>query len=291
MQNLLEYVIFLILAGIVRFMGINSARRISFIIAYIFYYVIPIRKKVTINNLKKAFPEYSESEIRKIAFESYKSFSITLVEVLFIPFMTREEMENSIICKASELDLITNCYHRNSGLILLSGHFGNWEYIALAVSLKINIPFHVVVKSQRNPYVDAYLNKGRTKWINKVIPLGVSIRNTYAELKQKNIVAMVADQRGPKEGMRINFLNQSTALYSGPALLALKTNAPIIYGVTTRQPDYKYIAYITEINLEDLPLNEDERIQEVSRRHMAFLESVIKKHPEQWLWMHNIWKY
>jgi KDO2-lipid IV(A) lauroyltransferase len=291
MQNLIEYIIFLILAGFIRFIGLKTARRLSLIIAFIFYYIIPIRKKVTISNLQKAFPEYSKSEIRKIAFESYKSFSITLVEVLFIPFMTQEEIENSLICKESELDLIKDCYNRKNGLILLSGHFGNWEYIALAVSLKVNIPFHVVVKSQRNPYVDAYLNKGRTKWINKVIPLGVSVRKTYAELKSKNIVAMVADQRGPEEGMRINFLNQSTALYQGPALLALKTNAPIIYGLTIRQANYKYITYITEINLENLPDDEERRIQEVSQRHMAFLESFIRKHPEQWLWMHNIWKY
>lgn len=289
MKNFLEYSLFLILAGIVRLLGLKVSRRLSIIIAFIFYYIIPIRKQVTLKNLHKAFPEYSEREIKKVAFGSYKSFSITLVEMLFIPFMTREQIENAIYCE--DVELVKKYYERNNGLIALSGHFGNWEYGALSVSAKINVPFHVVVKSQRNPYVDAYLNHGRTRWINKIVPLGVSIRKIYAELKAKNIVAMVADQRGPQEGMRVNFFGQQSSIYPGPAMLAIKTRAPILYVLTIRQPDYSYTAQISEISMENLPVDEERQVQEVSQRHMAFLESVIRKHPEQWLWMHNIWKY
>jgi len=289
MKNFIEYSLFLILACIVRLLGLKVSRRLSILIAFIFYYIIPIRKQVTLKNLHKAFPEYSESEIKKIAFGSYKSFSITLVEIMFIPFMTREQIENAIYCENAEL--VKKYYERNNGLILLSGHFGNWEYIALSVSTKINVPFHVVVKSQRNPYVDAYLNRGRTRWINKIVPLGASIRKIYAELKAKNIVAMVADQRGPADGMRVNFFGQQSSIYPGPAQLAIKTKAPILYGLTIRQPDYSYTARISEISMENLPGDEEKKIQEVSQRHMALLESVIRKHPEQWLWMHNIWKY
>lgn len=289
MKNFLEYSLFLILAGIVRLLGLKVSRRLSIIIAFIFYYIIPIRKQVTLKNLHKAFPEYSEREIKKVAFGSYKSFSITLVEMLFIPFMTREQIENAIYCE--DVELVKKYYERNNGLIALSGHFGNWEYGALSVSAKINVPFHVVVKSQRNPYVDAYLNHGRTRWINKIVPLGVSIRKIYAELKAKNIVAMVADQRGPQEGMRVNFFGQQSSIYPGPAMLAIKTRAPILYVLTIRQPDYSYTAQISEISMENLPADKERQVQEVSQRHMAFLESVIRKHPEQWLWMHNIWKY
>ena len=289
MKNFLEYSLFLILAGIVRLLGLKISRRLSIIIALIFYYIIPIRKQVTLKNLHKAFPEYSEKRIKKIAFGSYKSFSITLVEILFIPFMTRKQIENSVYCE--NVELVKKYYERNNGLIVLSGHFGNWEYIALSVSAKINVPFHVVVKSQRNPYVDAYLNRGRTRWINKIVPLGASIRKIYSELKAKNIIAMVADQRGPKEGMRLNFFGQQSSIYPGPAMLAIKTGAPVLYGLTIRQPDYSYTVLISEISTENLPADEEKQIQEVSQRHMVFLESVIRKHPEQWLWMHNIWKY
>jgi Kdo2-lipid IVA lauroyltransferase/acyltransferase len=289
MKNFLEYSIFLILAGIVRLLGLKISRRLSIVIAFIFYYIIPIRKQVTLKNLHIAFPDCSDIEIEKIAFGSYKSFSITLIEILLIPYMNRKQIEDAVYCE--DIGLVRKYYERNNGLIVLSGHFGNWEYIALSVSVKINVPFHVVVKPQRNPYVNAYLNRGRTRWINKVVDLGASIRKIYSELKAKNIVAMVADQRGPSDGMRINFFGQKSSIYPGPAQLAIKTKAPILYGVAIRQPDYSYSSQIVEISTENLSGDEEEQIREVSQRHMVYLESVIRKHPDQWLWMHNIWKY
>jgi Kdo2-lipid IVA lauroyltransferase/acyltransferase len=289
MKNFLEYSIFLILAGIVRLLGLTISRRLSVVIAFIFYYIIPIRKQVTLKNLHIAFPNYSDIEIEKIAFGSYKSFSITLIEILLIPYMTRKQIEGAIYCE--DIRLVRKYYEQNNGLIVLSGHFGNWEYTALSVSAKINVPFHVVVKPQRNPYVNAYLNRSRTRWTNQVVELGASIRKIYSELKAKNIVAMAADQRGPSDGMRVNFFGQQSCIYPGPAQLAIKTKAPILYGLSIRQPDYSYSTQITEISTENLSDDEEEQIREVTQRHMAYLESVIRIHPEQWLWMHNIWKY
>jgi len=289
MKNILEYCLFLILAGIVRLLGLKISRRLSVIIAVIFYYIIPIRKQVTLKNLHKAFPKYSEKKIKKIAFGSYKSFSITLVEILFIPFMTREQIENSVYCE--NVELVKKYYERNNGLIVLSGHFGNWEYIALSVSAKINVPFHVVVKSQRNPYVDAYLNRGRMRWINKIVPLGASIRKIYSELKAKNIIAMVADQRGPQEGMRVNFFGKSTSIFPGTAALAVKTGAPIVVSIVPRQPDLYYHGLLEVIEPDSLSGTDEEKIFEINQRYFSILENFIRKYPEQWFWMHKIWKY
>lgn len=291
MKNLVEYILFLILALIVRVLGLNLSRRASVVIAFIFFYVIPIRKQVTLNNLRRAFPYLSKKEIRKIAFGSYRSFTITLVEILFLPAMKSERMLNSIFIDTEEMKIVSKIHNENKGLIVLSGHFGNWEYLALAGSLKNNIPFNVVVKPQRNHYVDNFLNRCRTRWINKIIPLGTSIRRVYSELMNNNIVAMVADQRGPVNGIRVNFFNIPTAIYTGPALLAIKTNVPIVFGLAIRQADYSYKAHLVEISLDNLPEGEEQQIKELSQRHMSFLESFIKKYPEQWLWMHNIWKY
>lgn len=289
MKNYFEYFLFIVLAVLVRILGLSLSRRFSIIVAVILFYIIPIRKNVTLKNLRRAFPEYTDQKIYKIAFENYKSFAITFVEILYIPFMTRKQIENAVY--SENVELVKKFYERGNGLIVLSGHFGNWEYIALSISAQINVPFHVVVKSQRNPFVDSYLNRARTKWINEIVPLGASIRKIYAELKAKKIVAMVADQRGPSDGMRVNFFGQSTAIYPGPAQLAVKTKTPILYGLAVRQPDYSYKALISEISFEDLPDDEEKQVHEVSQKHMAFLESIIKKHPEQWFWMHNIWKY
>ncbi len=289
MQNILEYILFITLSYFFRFCGLNFSRKFSYLLAYLFFYLIPIRKKVVFENLHKAFPEFDGDKIKKIAFGCYRNFIISFIEIMYMPDMSKEEIIN--LLPLSNADLIKRKYDEGKGVILLSGHFGNWEYIAASLSARVDIPFHVVVKSQRNPFVNNWMNKVRTKWINKIIPLGISIRQVYKELMNKNIVAMVADQRGPFEGIRVKFFGINTAVYSGPAMLAIKTEAPIIYGLTIRQPDYSYKVVLEEIELNNLPVNEEERIIEISQRHTSFLEKFIKQYPEQWFWMHKRWKY
>lgn len=289
MKNIIEYILFLIVGKFYSLLGLKTARRFASLISWFFFYILPIRKKTVIENLTNAFPEYTSQHIKKIAYKSYKSFSITLIELFCLQGMSREELEKVVICP--NIKLIGDMYNQNKGLILLSAHFGNWEYVALSVSAQIKKTFNVVVKSQRNPYVNNWMNKVRTKWENKIIPLGTSIRQVYKELKDKNIVAMVADQRGPADGIRVTFFGRKISVYPGPALLALKTGAPIIYGVTIRQKDFSYIADLSEISTEGLSGSEEEMITEICQRHTAHLESMIRQNPEQWLWMHKLWKY
>jgi len=289
MQNISEYILFITLSYFFRLCGLNLARKFSSPLAYLFFYLIPIRKKVVFENLNKAFPELDAGTIKKIAFGCYKNFIISLIEIMCMPGMSKEKIINML--PLYNADLIKRKHEEEKGVILLSAHFGNWEYIAASISARIDIPFHVVVKSQRNPFVNNWMNKARTRWINKIIPLGISIRQVYKELKNKNIVAMVADQRGPFEGIRVKFFGINTAVYSGPAILAIKTEAPVIYGLTIRQPDYTYKVILEEIDLTGLPENEEERVIEISQRHTSFLEKFIKQYPEQWFWMHKRWKY
>jgi KDO2-lipid IV(A) lauroyltransferase len=289
MKNKIEYILFIGFSYLIRFFGLKLSRKFSWIIAFIFFYLIPIRKDITLSNLKKAFPDYSRPKVKRIAFGSYRSFLIALIEILHLPAMTRDAMRNAVLCPNASL--IREKYSDNKGVILLSAHFGNWEYEAASTSLQAGLPYYVVVKPQRNPFVTNWLNNMRIKWDNKVVSLGISIRDIYKNLKEKNLVAMVADQRGPYEGIRVNFFGIKTAVYSGPAVLAIKTNAPIIYGIPVRQSDYSYKTILEEISTENLPENEEEKIIEISQRHTSYLEKFIRQYPEQWLWMHKRWKY
>lgn len=289
MKNKIEYIVFLTFSIFFRILGLKISRKFSVIIALFFYYLIPIRKETVIENLKNAYPDYSEKKIKEISFQCYRSFAVTLVEILYMPYMSSEMMKNSTLIKNQ--NLVKEKYNLGKGVVLLSAHFGNWEYIAAAFAIKLNIPFSVVVKSQRNPYVTEWLNNSRIMWGNKIVPLGVSIRQIYKELKNKNIVAMIADQRGPAEGVRVHFFGRPASIYTGPAALALKTGAPILMGIAVRQPDFSYITEMVEISTENLPEDEDEKIKEISQRHTNYLEEMIRKHPEQWFWMHKRWKY
>ena len=270
-------------------MGLNNARRFSSFLAVIFFYFIPIRKKVVIENLHIAFPDNDAISNKKLAFRIYKSFTITLVEIMSLNFISKSQMIKIVKCKNPEL--IVQKFEEGKGVILLSSHFGNWEFIAISVAIQIQLPFSVIVKPLRNPLVYEFMNRGRTKFGNEVVPLGISVRKTYQTLKEKKIVAMAADQRGPQEGVKVKFFNKDVSVYTGPAVLSLKTGAPIISGLAIRNNDFTYDLELTEISMENLPEDEDEKIMEICQRYTLNLENVIREHPEQWLWMHKRWKY
>jgi KDO2-lipid IV(A) lauroyltransferase len=289
MKNIFEYILFLAFSKFFQFLGLNLSRKFSFLIAALFYYMIPIRKKTVLGNLHNAFPDYDEKKIKNIAFGSYKSFAIALAEILYMPAMSKEDIKKQVDC--SNKELIKEKYEENNGVILLSAHFGNWEFMATSVAAQINIPVSVVIKPQRNPYVTNWMNKVRTRWNNEIVPLGISIKQTYQTLKDKKIVAMVADQRGPEESIKVNFFGSNLTVHTGPAALSLKTGAPVLYGISVRQDDYSYKSVMTEISKENLPEYNEDKIKELSQRHMSYLEGYIRKYPEQWLWMHKRWKH
>lgn len=289
MKNRLEYIAFVLFSGFFRLLGLNLSRKFAFILAILFFYFIPIRKEVVLKNLKIAFPENDLSSTKKLAFKIYKSFALSLVEIMYLPYMQKNKVIQSIECSNSEL--VLEKYKEGKGVILLSAHYGNWELVAISVGLQIQLPISVIVKPLRNPYVSEWMNRARTKFRNEVVPLGISIRKTYQALKEKKLVAMVADQRGPQEGIKVDFFGRQVSVYTGPAALALKTGAPIIYGIPVRQKKYIYKTVFVEISQNDLPDSEEGKIREISQRHTSYLEKIIRENPEQWLWMHNRWKY
>ena len=289
LQNRIEYILFIGLSYSTKLLGLKLSRTFANGLAYFFFYLIPIRKKVTIENLKMAFPDYPNEKIRKIAIATYKSFSITLIETLYIPHITKAEMIKQLKC--INLDLAKKKIEEKKATVVLSAHFGNWEYLSASLALQLNFPLHMLIKVQRNPYVTEFMDKARTKWSNIVIPLGTTVRQIFKALYENKIVIMAADQRGNVEGIRIKFMGIMSAVYTGPAVFALKTGADIIIAISVRQPDYSYKVEIAELPIDDLPDDNNEKVEEICRRYLNFLEKLIRQYPEQWLWMHKRWKY
>jgi KDO2-lipid IV(A) lauroyltransferase len=288
-QNLIEYFFFILLVRFFQFFGLNKARLFAKPLAVLFFYIIPIRKSTVFENLGTAFPDISENDIKKIAFKCYYSFTIALIEIICLPLIKREKLKYLMDCP--QIQLLQDAYSKDKGMIILTAHFGNWEIGAASIAAHLGLPLHVVAKDQRNPYITNWLNKMRKKCGNTVTPLGVSIKNVYMELKNKNVLGIVGDQRGPKEGMRVNFFNKSTAVYPGTAILAVKTGSPVAIGIIVRQPDFKYRVFFEIIYPDNLSGSEEEKARTINQKYFSILESYIKKYPDQWFWMHKIWKY
>ena len=289
MQNKIEYFLFISFSFFFKVIGLSLTRKFSIVFAYFFYYLIPIRKEIVINNLKYAFPEFDTKKIKKISFKNYKSFAITFTELMHMSHISNSELIKNVEC--INLEIVKKKYEEGSPIILLTAHFGNWEYVATSTALLLNLPVNAVMKNQRNPYITKWLIKTRTRFGNEAIPMGVQIRKVFEKLKEKQIVLMAADQRGDEESIRVDLFGRSTSVFPGPATLALKTKAALICAIPVRQSNYIYKINFEELSLENLPEDLEQKKIEICQRYSNYLQKIIEKNPEQWLWMHRRWKH
>lgn len=284
-----EYYLLKFLIVIVTLFGKRFINITAKSLAVLMYYLIPIRKETALNNLRIAFPDKQEKEIKQICFNNYYSFIYTLLEILLVQKMSKEELLSRV--KFKNTGEIENRIKNQEGCVLLTAHFGNWELAAIALGALFNIQLNVIAKPQRNPYVSKLFNDIRELFGNKVIPLGISIRQVYSILKERKPLGVVGDQRGPKEGMRVKFFSQDTAVFHGSVELALKTNTPIFIAVFVRENNGGYTGEFVKLDYDNLPGDEITKIRSLMQSYMNILEEYVRKNPEQWFWMHKIWKY
>ncbi len=287
-KNKFEYIIFITIVKVVNIFGITKVKYLAKLLAALLYYIIPIRKKIVIHNLSKAFPNYSLKELKLIAYKNYLSFSTMLLEFMCIPKLSKNKLH--LLVKCENLNLVLSKLNQNKGVIILTAHFGNWELGGVSFGSQLGVPLNVLVKPQRNLLVSQWLDDTRESFGNKVIKLGASVRDIYSVLKKNGIVAVVGDQRAPEDSMRVDFFNQSTAVYTGTAAISLKIESPILMMLTIRQPDYTYKIVMKEIKVDDNSAVED-KIKQINQKYMSILEKFIRENPDHWFWMHNIWKY
>lgn len=271
-------------------MPLKSAQRLGRIFGDIGYAASSSRRKVAIDNLKGAFPEKGIREIKKIARGSFRNFGIAFMELLWFPRLKDASLRRLVVSK--KIGLITDEHSKGKGLILLSGHFGNWELTALAGAYLSKIPFNIIVQTQNNRLVDEAINSHRCFFGNKVVPMGMSVREIIRTLNGKGVVAIAPDQSGDRVGgLYIEFFGRNTATHQGPAVFALRSGAPLLMGFLIRGEDFRYELMIESIDISDLSGTGEVPVAEATRRHLAMLEKYIRLYPDHWLWMHKRWKH
>jgi KDO2-lipid IV(A) lauroyltransferase len=288
MQNKIEFFLFNLLSYFVTLFPLRVSRKLANVLAFLFYYFIPLRKDIAKKNLRFVFPHIDDKKLRRLLYQTYINFFIVLIEIFYLRVISVEELRAMV--KINQPELIKKCLKEDKGLMFLSAHLGNWEILAASVALTIGIPYSIIVKPLRNNLVDKFMNDMRCKWGNKVVRLGISIKDIYRELLNKNIVALAADQRASEGSMKLSFFGRETSVFTGPATLSVKTGAPILVGMAVRQKDYSYEVNLVEIKVDE-GLSESEKIQWITKKYINVLEEIIRKNPEQWLWFHDRWKH
>jgi len=286
-QNLSEYAVILAFRAIIRLLPQRPALWCGKALGLLIYSFIPIRREVARDNVSRAFPSKSAAEVEKILRRSYITFALNLVEFIRLPDMTPGFLAR--IVRFDRPEIMAECHAKGIGTICLSGHFGNWELMAAAISA-LGYPMTALAREQRNPQVNEMIRENRRRAGIETLGLSMALRNILRALRRNNFVALLTDQDAHDEGIFVDFLGRPSSTAAGPALFALKTKAPIIFGSAVRGPHGRHVVHLELIDHSDLEGATPENIRTLTQRHARVLEQSVRRWPDHWFWMHKRWK-
>jgi Kdo2-lipid IVA lauroyltransferase/acyltransferase len=254
-----------------------------------FYFVLygtGYRKNVVRTNLKNSFPEKSNAAIEVICKAYYRYLCDLILETLKTLTMTEQEAtEHCTFRGAAWLDKL---YAEKKSLIIVMGHYGNWEWAGPSFSLNTKFQLIVIYRPLTNPYFEKMMAGMRTKFRTKITPVQQTLRDMISSRGQLTATAFIADQTAsPENAYWTTFLNQDTAVFTGPEKLAVKFGYPVVYMNIQRISRGKY-EVIPELLFPDPKATAAGEISETFTRR---LEQEIIRDPVIWLWSHRRWKH
>lgn len=278
----------LALGGVSRSLSWTSRQRFGRALGRVLKGLSSKRREVTRTNIDRGMPSVSVAERATILDESYENLGIVLAELLAVPSVTIDDLKHRVEFRGFE----AVAERQRAGLpsILLTAHYGNWEYGAMAAGARLGSPVNIVYHPQSNAVADKILNGYRTKFGNVLIPMGSAARAMVRILSEGGIIGIIVDQHGvPEKDPWVTFMGRPTPTYEAPAVLALRFGAPIFFSCCERRDDGTYLVDFFEVPMKDLA-NDRAGVLELTRRHVVLLEEAIRRRPGQWSWQHRRWR-
>ena len=253
----------------------------SFLLGRVFKY----RHRVINENLRRSFLNKEASFYQQITQDYYRHLSDLIFETLKAVTSKKSTLLQHFSCTNPEI--LTPYLAQGRSCILMGSHHNNWEIACLAFPLQMEYPVYTVYKILSNTYLNDYLNKLRSKWGMRMIPMQRLGRTLIEEKETPSVFVFIADQSpaSTKHAIWLDFLNRETPFIHGVEKIAHKTKYPVFYFSTIKTKRGHYIATIKKLALPD----NIERSQ-LTQLYARQVEKDILATPAYWLWSHKRWK-
>jgi len=254
---------------------------------FLTFYIVKYRRKVVRQNLKNAFPDKDETELKKIEKGFYRHFT----DFIFESIKSISISEKNVLKRTSikNKELLDKYYKQGKNVLVVCGHYNNWEFYALSLPKKLKHSTYSLYQPLKNKFFDKILLDSRKRNGMNLIKTNDVISFFREENRNPKLMVIVNDQSPTNKDKAYwnTFLNQETGWNVGPEKLAKKFDYVVLFGHSKKVKRGSYEVEFTLVT--ETPQSTNDEF--ITDKYASILEDIIKKKPEFWLWSHKRWKH
>jgi KDO2-lipid IV(A) lauroyltransferase len=291
-SKLLDFLVYIVIrcvACALLSLSFEMACSFSRFLAWLAYRVDKRHRLVARENLEKAFPgRYSAAEIDEMVRAVYRHFSRLLMEILFIPRKLHPANWRQHI-EFHDTSELVNALLSGRPLLIVTGHFGNWELAGYTLGL-FGFTTHAIARPLDNPYLDDYLRAFRERTGQKILAKHGDFDQMQHVLESGGVLATLADQDAGPRGVFVNYFGRPASTHKAVALMAIEYNVPMI---VCGAPFYDGKYHVLPAKLIDPAAygRTPDAVKAITQQFTSDLESIVRRYPEQYFWLHRRWKH
>ncbi len=299
LQRGLDYVVYILARGalvIIRHLPRRFSYSMARGLAQAAFWLFPKHRDIILTNLLVAMPNIPRDQAKHVVLNTFTNIGRVAVELSRVPLLKgkiRADSTGLFHVSENVITTVRGLLSRGKGLLYLTAHFGVWELLPSVHALVLpDVPLSIVVRPLDNPWLDQLVNGLRSTLGIRMLPKKNSIREILAALGRNEAVGILLDQNVCREeGVFVDFFGKDACTNFGLAAVALRTGTPVLpIGLF-----YDEAAGVHRVAMEsEVPLiRTGNKAQDIQHNTAAFtraLETMIRKYPDQWLWVHRRWK-
>lgn len=263
---------------------------IAKLIGNIMWVVDRKHRQRALGNLKRSFPDMPEAQRRTMARRSMQQLFMLFVEVLFTTRLVRIDTISKYMELTQFGDVLKLLLERDHGVIMLTGHYGNWEILGYALAT-FGFETTSIARPLDNPYVNEWLLGVRERMGQRIIAKKGATEEVTIALEKHGAVGFIADQNAGPKGIFVDFFGRKASTYKSIGLVAMEYQVPVVIGYARRINDqFKFQIGAQDIIWPKDWQNEPDPLRYITQRYTKAIEDFVREDPGQYLWVHRRWK-
>lgn len=286
----LQYVGLRLVSMILHCWPVDANLRTAKLLGNLMYAADRRHRERALGNLRRSFPDMPEARRRVLARRSMQQMFMLFVEMLFTTRLVRIDTWRQYVELDHFKQTLALLLDKRRGLIMLTGHYGNWEILGYVLAT-LGFETTSVARPLDNPYVNDYVLGVRERQGQKIVDKKGATTEVTALLERGGTVGFIADQNAGSKGIFVDFFGRKASTYKSIGLLAMQYEVPVVIGYARRLNDrFRFRVATQDIIWPEDWKSQDDPLRYITQRYTKAIEDFVRADPGQYLWVHRRWK-